>query len=450
MKRMKRWYSILLLLCILALVAAAGFWGFRSSAAQDNLTVEAPTTVAAEICDVQQSVTAPGKLANLHQVNLEMPVDGSLQEILVRPGDHVQEGQALARIGERESFLAGLREAQSQVLEAQIALDELTEQANANRVQAVEDIAAYEEQVKDAQYRLDNFMVPAEMKELSAREAVAQMKQDLDQARAAFEPYKFYSVDNPTRIRLKEDLDVAQAAYNAAVRRLTLEYSLEVAQANLDQALEKLDRWSAGPDGPELELAQANLVKAQENVEQAQADLDSLEIRAPFAGVILEVSADPGETLAAHSTVILINDPQQVEIEATVTEEDYPLLKPGQSTQIYFTARPDVTAQGQVDRIVPKLVEGSSPTYEIFISLDQLPEGLVDGMTVDTNVTIAIRPGVLCLPRSVVHASADNKAILQVWDGVQTEERQVSIGLRGDSNVEILSGLEEGEQVVVR
>jgi multidrug efflux pump subunit AcrA (membrane-fusion protein) len=56
---------------------------------------------------------------------------------------------------------------------------------------------------------------------------------------------------------------------------------------------------------------------------------------------------------------------------------------------------------------------------------------------------------VLCLPRSAC-ISPPIIRILQVWNGAQTESRQVTIGLRGDSNVEILSGLQEGEKVVVR
>jgi hypothetical protein len=57
---------------------------------------------------------------------------------------------------------------------------------------------------------------------------------------------------------------------------------------------------------------------------------------------------------------------------------------------------------------------------------------------------------VLCLPRSVVHASADNKVELQVWNGTVTENREVVIGLRGDTTDEIISGLTVGEQVVVK
>jgi multidrug efflux pump subunit AcrA (membrane-fusion protein) len=118
--------------------------------------------------------------------------------------------------------------------------------------------------------------------------------------------------------------------------------------------------------------------------------------------------------------------------------------------EVYFDARPDVTAKGKVERIIPKRIEGDSPLYSVYLSLDEIPDGLADGMTVDTNVTITSRPGVLCLPRSVVHASGDNKAVLQVWNGSSTESREVTVGLRGDSNVEIVSGLTEGEKVVVR
>jgi macrolide-specific efflux system membrane fusion protein len=139
-----------------------------------------------------------------------------------------------------------------------------------------------------------------------------------------------------------------------------------------------------------------------------------------------------------------------LEALVNVTEEDYPLIAIGQKTEVYFDARPDVTVKGQVERIIPKRIEGDSPLYNIYVSLDEIPDGLADGMTVDTNVTITSRPGVICLPRSVVHASENDKAILQVWNGSSTESREVQVGLRGDSNIEIVSGLTEGEQVVVR
>lgn len=204
------------------------------------------------------------------------------------------------------------------------------------------------------------------------------------------------------------------------------------------------------PDPETIQDADNDLALKKAQLDNTQSILDNIELKAPFSGILIDVNAVMNQPYHADDILFKIIDSKALEVKANVTQEDYPLLETGQNAVVYFDARPDVIAQGKVDRIVPKLIAGDSPTYDIFISLDEVPDGLVDGMTADVNVTIASRQGVLCLPRSVVHASADNKAELQVWNGVGTETRQVTTGLRGDSNVEILSGLEKGEQVVVR
>ena len=91
-----------------------------------------------------------------------------------------------------------------------------------------------------------------------------------------------------------------------------------------------------------------------------------------------------------------------------------------------------------------------APLYSIYISLNHVPDGLADGMTSDTAITIAKHAGVLCLPRAVVRASSGNTTTVKVWDGVDETTRDITIGLRGDTYVEIVSGLDEGEQVVTR
>ncbi|HEV2668334.1 MAG TPA: efflux RND transporter periplasmic adaptor subunit, partial [Blastocatellia bacterium] len=210
-------------------------------------------------------------------------------------------------------------------------------------------------------------------------------------------------------------------------------------------------RWYKGYiDDKTKKRADENLALKQAELDDAQAVLDQMELKAPFSGVVTEVEAVVDLPKMAGDTLFKMIDPKALVMKANVTQEDYPLLKMGQSAQVYFDASPDVIAEGKVDRIVPQVVEGDSPTYDIFITLNEVPDGLVDGMTADANVMIASRLGALCLPRSVVHASADNKAKVQIWNGSGTENRDITIGLRGDSNVEILSGLEEGEQVVVK
>jgi multidrug efflux pump subunit AcrA (membrane-fusion protein) len=262
-------------------------------------------------------------------------------------------------------------------------------------------------------------------------------------------------LDDTLKAQAEIDLRDAQKEYQKAynyrlslngkqwLRRVTYRYD------NGQQI--PITKWYRGyMDAQTIKSADEKLALRKAELDDAQAVLDQMELKAPFSGVVTEVDAVVGLPKMAGDTLFKMIDPKALEVKANVTQEDYPLLKPGQSVVVYFDARPDVTAHGKVDRIVPKLIEGSSPTYDIFITLDEVPDGLVDGMTADANVTIASREGVLCLPRSVVHASAENKAKVQVWNGSATEDREITVGLRGDANVEIVSGLAEGDQVVVK
>ncbi len=253
------------------------------------------------------------------------------------------------------------------------------------------------------------------------------------------------------QIALKEAQDAYQKAYNY---RLSLNGEQWFETASLQYIrghLVPIVKWQKGyADAKTIQDADNDLALKKALLDEAQATLDRMELKAPFDGVVVEVDAVASQVYQANAVLFKIIDPGALEVDANVTQEDYPLLQTGQAAVVYFDARPDVTVQGHVDRIVPLLVPGTSPTYDIYISLDQVPDGLVDGMTVDTNVTIASRKGVLCLPRNVVHASGNNTSVLQVWNGLTTGNRQVTTGLRGDTNIEILSGLQLGEQVVVR
>lgn len=389
----------------LAVIAAAGYFGFANSAPQQPVS-QAPQTVTANKCDVEQTVEAPGVLENTSGTRVLMPVDGRLAGLMVRAGDAVLAGQVLARPAD---FASAQAQAEQAVADAQGTL-------------------------KTAQTKLDGMYYPR------ASDAIIQ--------------------NTLARIQLQQRvLAKAQDTYHLVQTRLDKNpakaqalYDMTNAQVQLDTLVAQYN-WYTGKNST-LDVVQAQAARdvARAQLADAQSLLDILNrgITAPFSGVVIEVDAAVGQPLHKNDTLFELIDPKALEVKANVTQEDYPLLRLAQPAQVYFDARPDVISQGKVDRIVPKLVTGDSPTYDIYISLDQVPDGLVDGMTVDTNVTIASRQGVICLPRSVVHASGDNKAVLQVWDGAQAKTRDVTIGLRGDTNVEILTGLQAGEQVVVR
>lgn len=225
---------------------------------------------------------------------------------------------------------------------------------------------------------------------------------------------------------------------------------LATAKENLKTLESNLNWYTSNPTESEVVAADSELALAQAKYDAAKAVLESLQIKAPITGIVFAVSAEGGQTYQAEETLFTIGDPKALEVVANVTEEDYPLISVGQSAEIYFDARPEVTVQGNIERIIPIRIEGDRPRYNIYITLDEVPDGLADGMTSDTAITIAERAEVLCLPRSVVRASGVNEVTLKVWTNQSIETRTVTIGLRGDSDVEILSGLSEGEQVVIQ
>jgi RND family efflux transporter MFP subunit len=248
---------------------------------------------------------------------------------------------------------------------------------------------------------------------------------------------------------VKELDGTAKTAEDPVVRSQLLA-SLETAKENLRQLESRLSWYTSNPTENEIIAADSELALAQATYDAAKAVLESLEIRAPFNGIVFEVTAQVGQTYPAETALFTIGDPKALEVVANVTEEDYPLIIPGQSVDVFFDARPDVTIQGKVERIIPKRIEGDRPLYNVYIALNDVPDGLADGMTSDTAITIAKHEGVLCLPRAIVRASGGDTTSVRVWDGLQETSKEITIGLRGDTYVEIVSGLSEGEQVVTR
>lgn len=387
---------VLFALVGIVVISAAGYFGFTSSKTPEPTPT--PQTVSVAKCDVDQTVTAPGNLVNINQSDVNMPVEGRISKVSVRVGDRVRAGQRLAEL--------------DAVTTSQAQLDLLTAQDELEKLQKRRTALDYP--------RATNDFIKDLRKQLKAtKQSVSQLE------------------------------DAAKQAEDSALRSQLLA-NLTTAKENQKSLESKLSWYTSNPTESEIVAANSELALAQAKYDAAKAVLESLEIKSPLDGIVFEVSAEAGQTYPTEATLFTIGDPNALEVVANITEEDYPIVSIGQSAEVYFDARPEVTVKGKVERIIPKRIEGDSPLYNIYISLDEIPDGLADGMTVDTNVTIASRPGVLCLPRSVVHASGNDKAIVQVWNGSSTESREVKVGLRGDSNIEIVSGLTEGEQVVLR
>jgi RND family efflux transporter MFP subunit len=380
----------------LLIISAAGYFGFSTSKTPEPTPT--PQTVSVTRCDVEQTVTAPGNLVNVNQAEVNMPTEGRLSSVNVRVGDKVQAGQILAELDPVTTT-----QAQLDLLEAEKELDTLQK-----RRTSLDYPRATNDFIKDLRRQI---------------KAAKQTISALD--------------------------DGAKKAEDAMVRSQLLA-SLTTAKENLKSLESKLNWYTSKPTENDVLAADSELALAQAKYDAAKAVLESLEIKAPFDGIVFEVSAEAGQTYHAEAALFTIGDPKALEVVANITEEDYPIVSVGQSVEVYFDARPEVTVKGKVERIIPKRIEGDRPLYNIYVELNEIPDGLADGMTSDTAITIAKHAGVLCLPRAVVRASSGDTTTVKVWDGLQEVTQEIKLGLRGDTYVEIVSGLDEDEQVVTR
>jgi RND family efflux transporter MFP subunit len=391
----KRAIVLFSIVCIL-IISAAGYFGFSTTKTPE--ATPTPETVPVTSCDVEQTVTAPGNLVNVNQADVQMPTTGRIAAVKVRVGDPVRAGQILAELD-----AVTTTQAQLDFLEAQDELEKLQKRRTA----------------LDYPRATDDFIKDLRRQVKAAKQTVSELN------------------------------DAVKKAEDPMVKSQLLA-SLTAAKENLKSLESKLSWYTSNPTESEIVDADSELALAQAKYDSAKAVLESLEIKAPFNGIVFAVSADAGQTYQAEANLFTIGDPKALEVIANITEEDYPIVSVGQNAEVYFDARPEVTVKGKVERIIPKRIEGDHPLYNIYVSLDEIPDGLADGMTSDTAITIAKHEGVLCLPRAVVRASGGDMTTVKVWDGIQENIQEIKIGLRGDTYVEIVSGLNEGAQVVTR
>jgi multidrug resistance efflux pump len=348
-----------------------------------------PTEQPGQVVDVQPVISATGKVVPAHWSQLSLSVPGVVSEILVQKGELVKEDQVLVRLKGKEDIQAAIAAAKYEVAAAEKNLNDLNKNADDTRTAALEAVSAATKAVRDAQYQLDNFTVPQTQSKYSTTEGLDVMQKKLDEARANFEPYKYYSENDSTRKDLKKKLDEAQADYNSAVKRLQYETDLAVARSNLAKGLKDFETWKNGPDPDEVKLAQVRLENAQSALAAAQAQLEDLELRAPFPGTISDIYVRKGEWVTPGQAILLIADLSGLQVETTdLNEIDAARVNVNNPVTLTFDALPGVEVKGTVESISPKSSEGSGVNYAVVIKMDELPALLRWGMTAFADIRV--------------------------------------------------------------
>lgn len=257
----------------------------------------------------------------------------------------------------------------------------------------------------------------------------------------------------------KSALSETTAQYNQANRDLKRTSSLFEnkisTQAELDKAESDAEMLHA-----RLERQKAEIIVAEREVATWQQQLDDTVIRAPFPGVIVSKSAQPGEIISPMSAgggftrtgIGTIVDMGSLEIEVDVNENYINRVEPKQSVDAVLDAYQDWHIPCKVIAIIPT-ADRQKATVKVRISFDKLDPRILPDMGVKVSfqqnaTTAAAQTSGITVPKTAVRKDGQQDIVFVVADN-KLERRAIKIGMTRGDDVTVLSNVKSGEKVVV-
>ncbi len=266
-----------------------------------------------------------------------------------------------------------------------------------------------------------------------AKDAVTQAETTLKNAR-----------DNRVQDNLKnKDVDAARAA-------------LKQAQANLDTAI--ANKIQESIKAGDIIQAKSSLSRAKASVTNATTQLGYTTITAPRDGVVMKKYVEVGSIVTGGRssnigsgsgvTIVDIADVSKMQILANIDETDIARIEIGQDVDVTIDAYPDELFGGKVVKIAPKaIVDQNVTSVPVTVQISMADKRLKPTMNATCDFVIERRRDVVCVPAEAIKESDDGVTV-SVQENGQTVVKKITIGLAGANEVEVTSGLKEGETVI--
>jgi HlyD family secretion protein len=392
----KRWIIITVVsLAVVALVIVA------VAATRGGTKIDPTKLAKVEKGDLAKSVVATGKITPITKVEIKSKASGIVKKLYVDTGDHVKQGQVLAEL-DRVEIEAEVNSAKAQLLSSQ---------ANLQSAKADEKRAEVDAQGVD---------IPTLQR---AYERAQEMSKDGVVSQAT--------------------LDDAQRSYILAVNKR------DVARAQLTVNKAKIAQ------------AQAEVEKDQASLSQFEEQLSYTTITAPIDGVVLSRDVEVGDAVSSilvlgsgATLVMTLGDTSEVYVKGKVDESDIGKVYLGQPARIRVETFKDKTFTGHVTKISPMGVEKDNvTTFEVRVSINNPGGELKAEMTANAEIILDEHHNVLMIPEGAIMYDKDKKASVDIpvssaKDGMK--KIAVNIGISNGVKTEVLSGLKEGDQVVLQ
>jgi HlyD family secretion protein len=351
--------------------------------------------------DLAKSVVATGKVTPITKVEVKSKASGIVKKLLVDYGDRVKKGQLLAQLDKVEI--------EAQVAQSRAALE--AAQANSTSSQA-----DYERSKVDAEG------VDVPMLKRAYDRAIGMAKDGVVSA---------------------SSLDDAQKNYELAVNKQN------VAKAQVTVLKAKIAQ------------AQAQVSEDQANLKQLEEQLSYTDIVSPIDGIVLSRDVEMGDAvssilvLGSSATLVMtLGDTSEVYVKGKVDESDIGKVYLGQRARIKVESFKDKTFDGKVTKISPMGVEKDNvTTFEVRVSIQNPGGELKAEMTANAEIILEEHKNVLQIPEGAILYDKDKKASVDVPDPKAKDGMDkvaVNIGISNGAKTEVLSGLKEGQQVVLQ
>ncbi len=386
----------------LTLACMVILWGCSSKSTDTGSADEAPATpvqvAVAKSGSIQQIVEAEAVLYPVRQATITPKITAPVQRFFVQRGDHVHQGQLLAILEDRD-LVAGAQESK-----------QLYEQAQAGF-----------ENTRSA--TMPDDLTKSETDAASARAAV-------DAAR------KLY--DN--RVALFHEGALAQKLVDdAKVALVQAQSTFETAQQHL-KSLQSVGRTA------QLKSAQAQMNAAKAHYQNSEAQVSYAEVRSPFSGVISDRPVNIGEMASAGSALFSVVDISRIIARANVPVHEAASIRVGRAATI---TGPGGELKGKVSVVSPA-VDPNTTTVQIWVEAVNKGEILKPGVTAQLSIDVGEIPNAVIVPASALLSSEDggDKVMIAGSDGL-AHASSVKTGVRNGDEVQILSGVKPGDQVIV-
>jgi len=393
-RRLIIWGSIV---AVIVLLIAGGVF----AATRGGTKIDPSKLAKVEKGDLAKSVVATGKVTPITKVEVKSKASGIVKKLLVDYGDRVKKGQLLAQLDKIE-------------IEAQV------------------------EQSKAA---------------LEAAQA------NLKSSQADFERAKV-DAEGPDVPLLKRAYD---RAVNMAKDGVVSTSALEDAQKNYEMSLNKQNVSKAQVTVLKAKIAQsqANVAQDEANLKQLEEQLSYTDIISPIDGIVLSRDVQMGDAvssilvLGSSATLVMtLGDTSEVYVKGKVDESDIGKVYLGQRARIKVESFKDKTFDGKVTKISPMGVEKDNvTTFEVRVSIQNPGGELKAEMTANAEIILEEHKNVLQIPEGSILYDKDKKASVEIPNPKGKDGKQkvaVNIGISNGAKTEVLSGLKEGDQVVLQ